>query len=463
MASNRLLACYLISFAFCISLASPPKSSNPKNASSPSTIPYAAVTKFPLHHISKLMGSKYNEFEFLTSTLMATNEQYASNPSVLDGKLERRPKYFGTPFLLRPGGEYLVEVRIGSEDTRAHLVLDTGSNLIWWQCKPCEECFGQQDELYDPSLTTSNQEIDCISPWCKTKKEGLSNVCVTGARGEPNKCGYSQRYADTSTTKGILCRDYVSMVDFSYQWRNIVMGCAHTNRNFYAMEFFSGTLGFGSGNFSFPSQVNATRYCFCLTGDSGRGDNFLYLQKLPTPINEYGSLVVPIFQNQIAFNLHYVQFTGISFDGKMIPINPIRWRINPQGKYGVIVDSGSAVSWFTPGIYGMIRNKFREALPDHKPVKPNFRTDFDTCYRVTENFYRDVPKINFYFAPRTKPFRLDYEQLVMTHKGENVACLAFLPRNHSLEITTIGTYQLRGTRLDFDLSKKTLTLYPHEC
>ncbi|KAJ4841860.1 hypothetical protein Tsubulata_047466 [Turnera subulata] len=460
MTYSRLLACYL-SFAFCVSLASSPSSSNPRNANPPYTVPYAS-SKFPLHHISKLMGSEYNEFEFLTSTSLATNEKYGFYPSVVDGKQERRPKYFRTPFLFRPSGEYVVEVRIGSEDMRAHLLLDTGSNLIWWQCRPCHECYRQHDELYDPSLTNSNQEIDCLSPLCDTNEQFIKG-CVAGARGELSKCGFSKRYADNSTTQGILCRDYVSMADLSYQWRNIVMGCGHTNRNFNAKGFFSGILGFGSGNFSFPSQVNARRYCFCLTGDSGKGDNFLYLQNLPTPISENGSLVVPIFQNQIAISLHYVQFTGISIDGEMLPINPVRLRINPQGKYGVVVDTGTPITRFTPGIYALVRDKFREALPDYKPLKPYSTNSFDTCYRVTdESFYRDIPKINFYFAPRTEPFRLDYEK-VMIHKSENTACLAFLPHNHSLEMTIIGTYQLRGTRLDLDLSKKTLTLYPDEC
>ncbi|PHT75234.1 hypothetical protein T459_18756 [Capsicum annuum] len=36
-------------------------------------------------------------------------------------------------------GEYVASFTIGGEQIKSYLLIDTGSDLIWWQCKPCTE------------------------------------------------------------------------------------------------------------------------------------------------------------------------------------------------------------------------------------------------------------------------------------------------------------------------------------
>ncbi|GJN00610.1 hypothetical protein PR202_ga17803 [Eleusine coracana subsp. coracana] len=48
--------------------------------------------------------------------------------------------------------EYLIHFGIGTTP-RPHqvaLTLDTGSDLVWTQCKPCLRCFAQPSPLFDP-------------------------------------------------------------------------------------------------------------------------------------------------------------------------------------------------------------------------------------------------------------------------------------------------------------------------
>ncbi|KAM3269859.1 hypothetical protein P3S67_029765 [Capsicum chacoense] len=48
-------------------------------------------------------------------------------------------------------GEYVASFTIGGEQIKSYLLIDTGSDLIWWQCKPCTEggCYDQDDPIYN--------------------------------------------------------------------------------------------------------------------------------------------------------------------------------------------------------------------------------------------------------------------------------------------------------------------------
>lgn len=61
--------------------------------------------------------------------------------------------------------EFLMQIGIGSPDPlNLHVILDTGSDLIWTQCMPCannNSCIPQEDPFYSPSRSTSFTNESC--------------------------------------------------------------------------------------------------------------------------------------------------------------------------------------------------------------------------------------------------------------------------------------------------------------
>ncbi|CAN6712151.1 unnamed protein product [Malus baccata var. baccata] len=52
--------------------------------------------------------------------------------------------------IIASAGEYLMNVSIGTPPVEVLGIADTGSDLIWTQCKPCKQCFNQNPPLFDP-------------------------------------------------------------------------------------------------------------------------------------------------------------------------------------------------------------------------------------------------------------------------------------------------------------------------
>ncbi|KAK7303194.1 hypothetical protein RJT34_14096 [Clitoria ternatea] len=76
--------------------------------------------------------------------------------------------------------EDVVNVGLGTPEMNFTLVMDTGSSLLWTQCKPCIQggCFNQKDPIFDPSKSSSYTSITCPSPTCSLANATLGNNTI---------------------------------------------------------------------------------------------------------------------------------------------------------------------------------------------------------------------------------------------------------------------------------------------
>ena len=51
--------------------------------------------------------------------------------------------------------EFLMNLSIGTPVVPLVAIMDTGSDLIWTQCKPCTYCFKQATPVFNPKLSSS--------------------------------------------------------------------------------------------------------------------------------------------------------------------------------------------------------------------------------------------------------------------------------------------------------------------
>jgi hypothetical protein len=75
---------------------------------------------------------------------------------------------FSTP--VSPGNqlygvyEYAMTLYLGTPVQKFVLTVDTGSDLVWVQCKPCTSpysCYNETDPFFDPSASSSYAPVPC--------------------------------------------------------------------------------------------------------------------------------------------------------------------------------------------------------------------------------------------------------------------------------------------------------------
>ncbi|KAJ6296915.1 hypothetical protein OIU78_022607 [Salix suchowensis] len=153
-----------------------------------------------------------------------------------------------------PGnGEFLMKLAIGTPPETYSAILDTGSDLIWTQCKPCTQCFDQPTPIFDPKKSSSFSKLSCSSKLCEALPQ---STCSDG-------CEYLYGYGDYSSTQGIMASETLTFGKVSVP--NVALGCGEDNE--------------GSG-FSQGSGLVGSRPRTLVTGFSTQGAQVLLLLNL---------------------------------------------------------------------------------------------------------------------------------------------------------------------------------------
>ncbi|KAK2453796.1 Eukaryotic aspartyl protease family protein [Trifolium repens] len=186
-------------------------------------------------------------------------------------------------------GEYFVRIGIGSPPKFQYMVIDSGSDIVWIQCEPCDQCYNQTDPIFNPAFSASFIGVSCSSSVCNQLDDVVD--CRKG------RCGYQVAYGDGSYTKGILALETITIGRTIIQ--DTAIGCGHWNEGMFVGA--AGLLGLGGGSMSFVGQLGAQTdgaFGYCLisrgTGSSGSLEfgrqampvDAIFSQKLETPKNE---------------------------------------------------------------------------------------------------------------------------------------------------------------------------------
>lgn len=95
-------------------------------------------------------------------------------------------------------GEFLLDLSIGTPQKRYSAILDTGSDLIWTQCKPCSHCFKQSTPIFDPKKSKTFSKLSCSSDLCEALPQ---SSCYD------HGCEYLYSYGDYSSTQGVMATE----------------------------------------------------------------------------------------------------------------------------------------------------------------------------------------------------------------------------------------------------------------
>ncbi|KAJ6318285.1 hypothetical protein OIU76_013759 [Salix suchowensis] len=345
------------------------------------------------------------------------------------------------PARVKEVGEYFSRVGIGKPASQAYLVLDTGSDVNWVQCAPCADCYQQADPIFEPATSASFSPLTCNTKQCRS-------LDVSECRN--NTCLYEVSYGDGSYTVGDFVTETITLGSASVD--DVAIGCGHNNEGLFIGA--AGLLGLGGGSLSFPSQINAKSFSYCLVDRDSESASTLEFNSTIPP----NTVTTPLIRNHQLDTFYYVGLTGLSVGGEQVSIPESAFQIDESGNGGVIVDSGTAITRLQTDVYNSLRDAFARGTKDLPSA--NGITLFDTCYNLSSRGNVEVPTVSFHF-PDGKSLPLPAKNYMVPLDSEGTFCFAFAPTASSLSI--IGNVQQQGTRVVYDLVDSLVGFVPDKC
>ncbi|KAF3338416.1 aspartic proteinase nepenthesin-2 [Carex littledalei] len=345
-------------------------------------------------------------------------------------------------------GEFVMDIAIGTPSLSFPAILDTGSDLIWTQCKPCDRCFNQSTATFDPSTSSTYKMLPCTADLCKTLpafKCGVRN----------SSCQYQYSYADKTSTAGNLASETITLGRTKVD--NIAFGCG--NKNTDGFPGSSGLVGLGRDSLSLISQLGFKKfsYCFASLDEKKQSPMFFgslaYLNKSAETGPTQSTLLVRSRQNP---SLYYVSLLGITVGTTKLNIPSSTFALKNVGTGGTIIDSGTTITYLQTAGYNIVINAFVSQIKF--PVVNGSHFGADLCFSAPSNSSFNLPKFILHFdeadldLPESNYFIID--------PNTGLLCLTVLP---SPGPSILGNLLQQNFFVIYDIGENKLSFTPTQC
>uniref|UniRef100_A0A0D9VTD5 Peptidase A1 domain-containing protein n=1 Tax=Leersia perrieri TaxID=77586 RepID=A0A0D9VTD5_9ORYZ len=366
-----------------------------------------------------------------------------------------------------PDTEYLVHMAIGTPPQRVQLILDTGSDLTWTQCRPCMSCFSQTLPHFDPSGSTTFAVHPCDMPVCRDLPWSSCGEQRWGAR----TCVYSYAYADRSITTGHVDSDTFTFANADdpiggASVPGLTFGCGVFNNGVFSSNE-TGIAGFARGALSLPSQLKVDNFSYCFTTITGTEPSPVLLG---VPANFYhntagaGGFVQStalIRSPSSQLNAYYISLKGITVGTTRLPIPESVFALKEDGTGGTIVDSGTGMTTLPEAVYNLLRDAFvaQTTLPVHKPSSSSVS---QLCFSMPTREKPDVPRLVLHLEGATLDLPRENYMFEFEEAGGSgsITCLAI---NSGDDLSIIGNFQQQNMHVLYDLANNMLSFVPAQC
>lgn len=245
-------------------------------------------------------------------------------------------------------GEFLMQISIGSPSESYNAIMDTGSDLIWTQCKPCKECFDQSTPIFDPSKSSTFEKISCSNKLCEA-------LPISSCGG--SNCEYMYTYGDYSSSEGFLASETFTFGKVSIP--NVAFGCGNDNEG-SGFSQGAGLVGLGRGPLSLVSQLHMSRFSYCLTSineDADSTSSTLLMGSMAR--DDYNNIITtPLVKNPTQPSFYYLSLKGISVGDTQLAIKKSTFSLNKDGSGGMIIDSGTTITYLEESAFSLLKKEF---------------------------------------------------------------------------------------------------------
>ncbi|XP_043702450.1 aspartic proteinase 36-like [Telopea speciosissima] len=361
-------------------------------------------------------------------------------------------------------GLYFTTVKLGSPPKEFYVQLDTGSDILWVACNPCDGCptssgLNIQLNSFDPTTSTTASAISCSSNTCSLAVEDAAADCSSGGL----QCSYSFQYGDGSGTSGyyvadMLYFDIVLESSVANSSALIVFGCSnHQSADLTKPDrAVDGIFGFGKSRFSVISQLSSRGiapkiFSHCLSG-SNTGGGIWVLGEIVAPNIVY----TPLVPSQPHYN---VNLQSIAVNGQILPIDPAVFATSSN--QGTIIDSGTTLAYLAGGAY----DPFVSAISN--TVSQSVRRLYSKgtpCYLISSSVEEIFPVVTLNFEGGATMVLRPVEYLVQEGyvDGTELWCIGF-QRVSDISMTILGDLALRDKIFVYDLVNQRIGWTDYDC
>ncbi|XP_057972026.1 aspartic proteinase nepenthesin-1 [Malania oleifera] len=346
-------------------------------------------------------------------------------------------------------GEFLMKLSIGTPAESFSAIMDTGSDLIWTQCKPCQECFDQPTPIFDPKKSSSFSKLSCSSSLCTALP---ASTCSDG-------CEYLYTYGDYSSTQGVMATETFSFGDDAAALPKVAFGCGEDNEGDGFVQG-AGLVGLGRGPLSLVSQLDELKFSYCLTSiDDTKSSSLLMGSAASTvPKNSNSAVTTPLLKNPSQPSFYYLGLEGITVGSSRLDIAKSTFALQDDGSGGLIIDSGTTITYLEDGAFEEVKKAFVAQVK--LAVDESGAGGLDLCFTLPSGTAPvKVPKMVLHFQGEAD-LELPAENYMIADQTVGLMCLAM---GSSSGMSILGNVQQQNMMVVHDLQKETLSFVPTKC
>ncbi|EPS73389.1 hypothetical protein M569_01371, partial [Genlisea aurea] len=349
-------------------------------------------------------------------------------------------------------GEYLMKIHLGTPPVEILAIADTGSDLTWTQCLPCDQCYQQQAPIFDPRRSQSYRTLPCSSPAC--------DAAGSSSCGDRNQCNYQVNYGDQSYTIGDLAKDTLTFADGSGRrvgFPGFAFGCGHQNQGTFSGNG-SGLFGLGRGEISIINQLSDSingKFSYCLTLIDSSSPSKISFGTDAT-VSGNNTVTTPLARNNFQDTFYFLTLEGLSvgsrrFHHKTKPSD----SSSASSEGNIIIDSGTTLTYLPQDLYDQLESALVETIVG-KRVKDS-QGVFGLCYAAPARNRFRAPPIVAHF--RGADLVLD-EISTFLEVEQGVICLTFVA---SGDVAIFGNLHQMNLHVGYDLVEKVVRFQPTDC
>ncbi|KAK4487925.1 hypothetical protein RD792_003663 [Penstemon davidsonii] len=379
---------------------------------------------------------------------------------------------------------YYTKITIGTPPVDYHVQVDTGSDILWVNCKNCLRCPTKSDlhiplMQYDLSASSTGKTVTCDQDFCDAAFSRPNTDCKAGM-----SCEYSITYGDGSRTDGYFVRDFfrLNQVTGNYQMTStngsiafgwvfsflilesivrslglhmdlVCFRCSsQQSEEGQSSQQVDGIIGFGQANTSILSQLASSGkvkriFSHCLDGNRG-GGIFAIGEVVQPRVNR-----TPLVPNQPHYN---VILKSVEVGGQFLNL-PTDIFDTGSNRGGTIIDSGTTLAYLPTDVYQQLMDRMMAQQPNIKlhTVENQFR-----CFPYSGNVDDGFPVVNFHFED-SLPLPV-YPHDYLFEVGDREYCIGWqssgMQTRDGKEMTLLGDKLIL-----FDLGNMTIGWTQYNC
>ncbi|GAB2300164.1 hypothetical protein Dimus_034204 [Dionaea muscipula] len=353
--------------------------------------------------------------------------------------------------LLPADGEYLMNLSIGTPPSPFLGIADTGSDLTWTQCQPCEQCYRQRLPIFNPKRSSSFRPLPCESNACNILES-------RGACTDQGVCSYAYAYGDKSYTSGELATETLTFSNTATSPRTcvgmVVIGCGYSNGGTFS-DMGTGLIGLGGGGLSLTSQISSHiggKFSYCLV-PFHQINSTSKISFGPDPLLAMPGVVSTPLVKKYPDTFYFLTLEGITVGNNTYNKEEEEEGDDDDGG-NIIIDSGTTLTMLPREMYAYVEAELGRVITAPRVEDPN--NMLQLCYRSEGEL--DVPTMRVHFRGGAD---LELKALnTFVKVQDDIECLSMTPTSH---IAIFGNLAQMDMLVGYDLEEGKVSFLPTDC